>query len=116
MRWAYLLLLFSCAQPETVAPVTAPRPESKRIVVQLDHALATNQVHDGERFTARVINRGVREDTRVIGVVSESRRGDQDHDPVLRLSVKYLDRGGCRVPLAARVTSAETEEVSKPPG
>jgi hypothetical protein len=115
MKWAWLMLLFACAPPETVTPVAAPRPESRRIVVQLDHAIATNEARTGERFTARVINRGVREDTRVIVVVSESHRGDQDHDPVLRLTVKYLDRGSCRVPLAAHVTSAETEEVSKPP-
>jgi hypothetical protein len=86
----------------------------RRIVVQLDQALATNESRTGDPFSARVINRGIREDTRVGGVVAESHRGSRERDPVLLLRLEWLERGGCRVPLRAHITSAETKEVSEP--
>jgi hypothetical protein len=117
---ALALLFLSCTRatpaPTTSAAPAAARPEANRIVIQLDRALATDQVHTGDAFSARVINAGVRQDTRVFGVVSEAHRGDQNRDPVLRLQVKWLQRGSCRVPLKARITSAEVKDVSPPPG
>jgi len=114
MRW--LLLLVSCAAASLPPPEAATVPEKPRMVVQLDQDLDTRHTEKGERFTARVLHAGAPEDTRVIGVVTESRRGDPDHDPVLRLRVAWLHRGSCRVRLRARITSADAKEVAPVPG
>ena len=109
-----LLLLLACAHKPPLPPPSAERPRMERIVLQLDAALSTRESHAGDPFTARVINHGVREDTRVGGVVAEAHRGSREREPVLRLKVEWLQRGRCRVPLSAHISSAETRDVSQP--
>jgi hypothetical protein len=112
----YLLLLLACAHKPALPPPSAARPRMQRIVLQLDAPLSTRESHTGDAFTARVINHGVREDTRVGGVVAEAHRGSREREPMLRLKVKWLQRGRCRVPLSAHISSAETRDVSEPTG
>jgi hypothetical protein len=84
------------------------------LVAQIDRELSTGVVHEGDRFSARLVTpvEGIPADLRIYGTVLEAHRGGGAEDPVLRLR---LDRiGGC--PLPARITSMEMEEGGTPPG
>jgi hypothetical protein len=95
------------SKPGEVVPVRS------RVVVQLDQAVDTDESRAGDRFTARLVAPRLG-DARVVGRVIAASPGSEQQSPVLRLRIDRLERGRCRLPLAARITSAEIQERTPP--
>jgi hypothetical protein len=100
-----------------VAPVPARLPAGERLVVQLDGEVGTAKAKAGDRFTARVVAPAglLPAEARLDGEVALATRGSKDVSPELRLRVRSLRWRGCRAKLRARVTSQESDPVSRPP-
>ncbi|HZS37784.1 MAG TPA: hypothetical protein VFF06_13195 [Polyangia bacterium] len=128
--------LAACAHPagERRALVqSAPRTRADRallrpgtlLVARLDRQVGTDVSKEGDRWTARVVNRVVDEHgrevlppgTRLAGRVVTVEKGFGELQPRLELAADQL-RAGCHVrQIAARVTYAEGEESNRhPPG
>jgi hypothetical protein len=128
--------LAACAHPAAERPAAvlpAPRTRAEQallrpgtlLVARLDHEVGTDVSHEGDRWTARVVNRVVDEHgrlvlppgTRLAGRVVTVEKGFGEMPPRLTLAADQL-RAGCHMrQIAARVAFADEEATNRhPPG
>ena len=127
LRW--LVLLVAACAPRWAHDPVPPRaaservttarmlPAGERLVAQLDDAVGTEHARRGDSFSARVVAPTglLPPEARIAGEVVVSERGQLEVSPRLVLRTHSVDWKGCRAKLRGRVTSQETDPVSRPP-